>query len=544
MTTAGQFADTMLLADPVHTLAEQGSERAAITAVGIVDGTIAMVGTREDASAWTAESTVVIDLGSATLTPGLVDAHTHPVMGLDLTRGVDLNGYNTLEGAMGALAEYAATLGEDEWVLGWGLDPNVYGSAVMGNGPIQEAIGGRLCYITMFDSHSAVASDSALALAGIDGQRTFADASSIGIGDGGRPTGVLFESSAMALLQEVIPVESSAERVERLYELLGAMAASGLTGGHVLDMQPDTLELLEEIERSRELPIRLRVSPMLRPGFTPEYLDELIALQERHGRRWKIEGVKLMIDGTIDNGTAWLYEPDNRGESTGPLWLDINQYVKAVGYLHERNVATATHAIGDNGIGFVAETLAALVPNGTKHRIEHIETLPDDVLETIVRGGIAASMQPTHCTHYVAADHSDNWSHRLGSERANRAWRTRDLRERGATLALGSDWPIVPFDPRSIMADAQLRRPAGRVSASPVLPKQALTPRQALEGYTTEVAAAIGSTGGVIEVGQPADFSVFALDPLAASPDEFAEGAVMLTMIAGQVTSKDGSPVG
>lgn len=543
MTAVGTFADTVILAGRVHTLAPDRSpgrgpeDVDAVTAIGIIAGTIAMVGTQDQASSWADEFTTVIDLGDATLTPGLVDAHTHPVMGLDIARGADLNGYATLEGAMAALATHATTLEAGAWVMGWGLDPNVFGTTVMSNAPIHAAIGDRPTYITLFDSHSAVVSQSALSQAGIDGARSFTDASSIGIDDMGQPTGFLFESSAMALVQKVMPAESFSQRVERLYSLLGDMAANGLTGSHVMDLQPDTLALLDEIERTRELPIRLRVSPMVHAGYSEKVLTELVDLQTRHGRRWAVGGVKLMIDGTIDNGTAWLYEPDNRGESTGPLWLDTHQFVRAITYFHDRKIPTATHAIGDNGIDFVAETLAALAPNGTQHRIEHLETLPDDVLETIIRGNIAASMQPTHCTHYVAADHSDNWSHRLGTVRANRAWRTRDLKNAGAILALGSDWPIAPFNPREIMADAQLRRPAGRLLEPKILPEQALTALQALEGFTTEVAAAIGSTGGFIAVGQPADVSAFSIDPLVGDPDVFAESVVLLTMVAGVVTS-------
>ena len=109
------------------------------------------------------------------------------------------------------------------------------------------------------------------------------------------------------------------------------------------------------------------------------------------------------------------------------------------------------------------------------HRIEHIETIPADLIGRFRALDVTASMQPTHCTLYTSADHSDNWSERLGTERADRAFRCRDLRDAGARLALGSDWPVAPFDPRGVIADAQLRRPHGQPDAAPVLPDQALT---------------------------------------------------------------------
>ena len=107
------------------------------------------------------------------------------------------------------------------------------------------------------------------------------------------------------------------------------------------------------------------------------------------------------------------------------------------------------------------------------------------------RLGVAASVQPAHAT-YARADHSDEWSRRRGPERAARAWRCRDLRAAGATLVLGSDWPVAPCDPRRVLASAQLRRHPGDPGTPPVRPDQALTPLAALEGCTTHAALAAG----------------------------------------------------
>jgi predicted amidohydrolase YtcJ len=170
------------------------------------------------------------------------------------------------------------------------------------------------------------------------------------------------------------------------------------------------------------------------------------------------------------------------------------------------------------------------------HRIEHLETVPDELIGRFSRSGLIASMQPTHCTHYSRADHSDNWSTRLGTERANNAWRCADLRAAGTVLGLGSDWPIAPFEPLPILADAQLRRRSGRPGEQPIVPGQALTARQALEGYTSHAARAAGEwqVSGSITVGKRADFTVFDVDPLAAAPDDLAAARVLATFVDGQ----------
>jgi hypothetical protein len=252
-----------------------------------------------------------------------------------------------------------------------------------------------------------------------------------------------------------------------------------------------------------------------------------------------VAAVKLFIDGTIDNGTAWLYEPDTLGESTAPFWPDPAEYARAIAFFAERGVPTATHAIGDAGIGHVLDALLAIdsaIRSRAVHRIEHLETVPDELVARFADSGLVASMQPTHCTHYSRADQSDNWSVRLGPERAGRAWRCRDLLERARTLVLGSDWPIAPFAPLPIMAEAQLRRRAG-IREQPIIPSQALTRLQALEGYTSHAAHAAGAwaDSGSVAVGKRADLTFLELDPLTAEPDELAESAVLGTMVDGDV---------
>jgi predicted amidohydrolase YtcJ len=169
-----------------------------------------------------------------------------------------------------------------------------------------------------------------------------------------------------------------------------------------------------------------------------------------------------------------------------------------------------------------------------RHRIEHIETLPDSQVPRFAELGVVASMQPSH-TRYTRADHSDNWSTRLGHERADRAWRCRDLVDAGAVLTLGSDWPIAPFDPCGVMAEAQLRRPADLPDRAPVAPGQALTARQALHGYTTAPALAASAEhhSGRIAPGYRANLTAFAASPLRTPAADLPGIPVTLTVVDG-----------
>ncbi|AUZ34605.1 amidohydrolase [Arthrobacter sp. PGP41] len=509
--------------------------------IAINDGHIVAIGPTEEAEQWTPGAARVIDVGDATVTPGLIDAHIHPILGISIARGLDLNGITEFSEVRLALAEYAAQtphrIGRD-WLFAWGLDPVIFGEAEFSNDIFEGILDGELVYITLFDGHAALVSDAGLSLAGVTGREKLDSSGFIGTTADGKPNGMLYEMAAMELVQPKLPPLSFDERVNELDRLLRSMAEAGLVGGQMLDFgQADSLEVLEALEERGDLSIRLRISPWVMPGVSQEDLDRLLAMQGRHGRRWHVRGIKLMMDGTIDNGTAWLFAPDTHGESVDPLWPEPEGLSAAMRFFHDNSVPTATHAIGDRAVSHVARTVASLPPNGTIHRIEHIESIPDEVLNQVVESGATTSLQPTHCTLYSRADHTDNWSRRLGTERANHAWRTRDLREAGAVVALGSDWPIAPFDPRGVIAAAQTRRPAGRPDITPVQPQQALSARAALEGYTSQYWQSVGEEGGILRPGGRADLTVFAQNPLNATPDEFAAAPVILTMVDGDVVA-------
>ena len=132
--------------------------RPAASAVAITGGRITAVGDHHDIRQWRGNRTEVIDLGGATLTPGLTDSHMHPAMGLNLTAGVDLSACASLGSVRAALNAAAAAAGPDQWILGWGLDPNSFGTTPIGSDAIEDALGGRPACLNLFDGHSVIAS--------------------------------------------------------------------------------------------------------------------------------------------------------------------------------------------------------------------------------------------------------------------------------------------------------------------------------------------------------------------------------------------------
>ncbi|UQN14493.1 amidohydrolase [Gulosibacter sp. ACHW.36C] len=519
-------------------------ERVLGDTVAVADGQIAAVGEWEELRRAHTDAEV-LEYPGATITAGLIDGHSHPIWGLAMARGVDLTGLETRPEIIAALTSGAADLPEGEWLFGWGLAPNALEGPV-DNTTIHEAVGPDLpVYLMLFDAHSALLSDAALREVGVTEPHRTVDGGGFTARADGRLSGHALEFAAMGEIADLVPQEPLTTRADKLDALLHGMAATGLTSLVVADAQGGdaVTDVLEELERRGELPLRLRIAPWCTPDLSELQVRELVAGLGRHGRRWRYEGVKLFIDGTIDNGTAWLHEPDTEGEGRAGFWHDPQTYAARIQLLHSLGVPTLTHAIGDRGVRFVAETLAALPKTGVQHRIEHLELADDETVAILAEHNIAVCVQPTHCTLFVHPDQGDSWSQRLGEPRNQQGFRTGDFAAAGIVQALASDWPVAPYDPRITFADAQLRHPHDQDSPA-VGAQQALTPEQILAGYTTAGRASIGETGSGLRPGEPADLTIWAADPITASPHDVADIRILATTLDGVVVAQYASSKG
>ncbi|WP_022888122.1 amidohydrolase [Agromyces italicus] len=540
MTDRNIRPDRVIIADRVHTV---DSDNSTAEAVAISGRTIIAVGSRADVHSWDLSRAEVIELPGATLTPGFVDAHIHPIYGAEqLWRAVDLSGLDTLDELRTAIAAHAETLGPGGWIIGNRMPFHAFIGKTIRNEHFADIFGDLPAFLTFFDGHASIASEEALRLAGITGPIDFGNNSSIDVDEQGKPTGYLIESNAQSLVRDVIPPLTLESRKVAVLAALEKFAASGYTGLHAMDFSETDIEVLQALEADGDLPVRVRISPMWRSMDDWETtFKRFVDLQGLGGRRWKVEGVKMMLDGTVENGSAWLYESDIDGGGTLPYWVPSELYIRSVHALIENGIPVVTHAIGDRGVDFVLDVLESAPDLGRElvHRVEHVETIPDSTVPRFKQLGVAASMQPMHVLS-TSADESDLWSIKLGkgTDRAHAKWRIKDIWETGAIVALGSDWPVEEFDARQVFA-TNITRKRPFTDQAPIRPDQGLDAEITLRQFTQQVWASIGEPwNGMIKPGAIADLAAFAGDPLTLDPEEFAATPVVLTVVGGRVAHR------
>ena len=341
-------ADGAILGASIRTLDDS---RPAATALAWRDGVLVAVGDDAEVREHVGAGTRVIDGRGMAVVPGLTDSHIHPFWGTRVTRGIDLRPAATFEEVRARLA--AAPGGG--WVLAHSARYEAFDETGLRADAIAQAVGDRPAVIYFFDGHTALASHTALALAGIRGDRTFGESAAIVVDADGRPTGALLENAAMDLVNAVVPKWTEAERLDAYATTLRTLNSVGLTGAHVMIGTPELLDDVRALEERGELSLRMVVPMHQEPAITDEEVERRLAVAGERGRLWRAGTAKFFLDGVLESGTAWLLEPGRRARTRTPFWPSVARYSEAGAALHrgglQRDHARGRRRRGARGAG-------------------------------------------------------------------------------------------------------------------------------------------------------------------------------------------------
>lgn len=527
------------------------------TAVSIAGGRIEGVG-GEEVAAGAIES---IDARGGTILPGFDDAHIHLLGGAREANGTQLYPLQTVDAILDAIREHAAAHPDRPWVLGRGWLYAPFPGGLPTRELLDRAVPDRPAYMGCYDGHTGWANSVALRLAGVD-RDTPDPPNGVVVRDAaGEPTGVLKED-AQLLVERHIPVPTEAEDRASVRRAIAGLHSRGLTAAQDAWLTPGELAFWERVDADGDLHLRFRGALIMEPGQTlAEWRDRLQAYEAqayplRGGAHLDAGILKGFVDGVIEARTASMLEPYEDDTSRGlPAWEpdELNAFVAEA---DRRGWQVELHAIGDRGVRLALDSfeqaarvngpwagdpLGRGVAPGThdrRHRVEHIETIDPADIPRFGRLGVVASMQPYH------GDPSPNqitvWAGNIGPERASRAWAWTSIRRAGGTLAFGSDWPVVPYDPFIALNNAVNRQTTAGEPAGGWLPAERLPLHDALEAYTAGGAFAgfAEHRRGRIVTGMDADLVVVDRDLLAAGPSAIIGTGVALTVLDGRIVHR------
>ncbi|CAM01590.1 hypothetical protein A8924_2679 [Saccharopolyspora erythraea NRRL 2338] len=485
---------TLLLGGRIHSPA--GPD---VTAMAVIDGTVAWVGSDQVGRALHPDAEVV-DLGGAFVTPAFVDAHVHATSTGLLLNGLDLTGCASLTEFLHALRDHVEEHpGSLVWGHGW--DETWWPERrPPTRSEIDSAAAGAAVYLSRIDVHSALVSSALV-------ERAPLARGAEGWSQEGPLTRVAHHHARSAARESL----SSAQRREAQLEFLRDVASKGVACVHEC-AGPD-------ISGADDLADLLDVAAK---GGLPEvvgYWGELGALERARELGVRGLGGDLFVDGAIGSRTAALHEPYTDDPSTsGVLYLDAQAVAEHLVECTRNGLQAGFHVIGDAGVAEVAEgfrraaeTVGVPALAGARHRLEHLEMIDAEQAAELGRYGVAASVQPAFDAAWGGTE--DMYARRLGTARGTRLNPFSQLAASGVLLAFGSDAPVTPVDPwRSVQAAVNHRTEGFGIS-----------PRAAFTAHTKGGWRAAGVDDGVtgtLVPGAPATYAVWdAGELVVAAPD-------------------------
>lgn len=508
------------------------------TSVATLGDRIIAVGSDADCVAALPTDHEIVDVGGRTLSPGLVDAHLHPLIMAVFEQQLLLDQCGCLADVFDLVAERALQGDDGTAIMGFQLDDAVLAERRLPTAIELDACGrGRPVILVRRDGHHAVASTSALVAAGFDRPGNEPAGGVVERDASGRPIGLVRENAVAPLLALMpdLDLDGLALGVDAWADRLVRQGVTGISAicqttaegpsGVAGELEVYGWEMFVD-----RVPFDVQTI-LVAPDLAAVDAARSTSLHAP-ARRRRVDAVKLFIDGTLGGHTACMHQPfSDRPETAGMRTMDSDEAERRTREAHARGLAVCVHAIGDRANREAAEMFRRVVaddPGPHRHRVEHASVLDDPTVELLAELGVSAVVQP------ISLRSERHWlRRRVGDERMMRTYPFRSLLDAGVNVAGSSDAPIERTDPFAAMA-AATERMAGHEP-------QAISATEALGLYTTGAARARGceTDQGAIRVGGLADLVVLSADPRTSSPDQLERIDVLSTVIGGAECYRD-----
>jgi predicted amidohydrolase YtcJ len=523
-------------------------------AVAVDAGRFVAVGRNEEILALAGASTKRIDLGGKTVVPGLIEAHAHPEEAAVSELDGDIPDVGSVTELLDWIKRQAALRPQGSWIVHPKLFPTRL--AEMRQPTLAELDAAAPDHpVFLNGTYGGAINSAAMRASGIT-----AETADPGIlkDAAGRPNG-LIRHTAFSLLKRPPSrqpaLEERAAAVAALFDRYHSVGFTSVTSGAA---GPDDIALYQYMRRNALLSMRMFLHihgeiPAERRSF-----DEFRKILKSwgystgFGDEWlRIGALKLILDGGILTGTAYLREPWGMGarkiygiddpEYRGVLRFETGDLKYLVQAGAERGWKVAAHATGGGAVDQLLDALEAvdrLSPVAPlRCSVIHGNFFTPDCIVRMKRLNVIADVQPA----WFYKD-ADAMLAILGPERIRSFNAYRSLIESGVVVSAGSDHmvkldPMTSINPYSPWLGIWTMVTRKTARGSVIVPEEAISREQALRCYTVNNAYSSfeEELKGSIEPGKLADLVVLDRDYFNCPVDEIREIRSILTVVGGKV---------
>lgn len=499
-------------------------------AIAISNGKIIAVGSDSDILHLAGSATRKINIGGKTITPGFIDAHSHPASsGRAHLRNVDCD-LRSIKAIKDAIKNQSNNKSSGEWISGFKYDDTKTADGrYINRYDLDEVTPDHPIIIRHRGGHTAYTNSMALQLAKIDKNTPDPPGGQIIRDENGEPTGLLKEK-AVGLVYDLIPNEFTAEDNQAGVKLITQMMAkSGVTS--VTDAYGNQAFLSAYRDAYKANELSMRINCMI--GYFE--IDSMIeqGIKTGDGDEWiRIGGMKLTCDGSISERTARLSEPYiGRPDDFGIIVMDEEELYSYAIKAQKANWQIGIHANGDVGIDKslnVFERVQKEHPRqDPRFRLEHCTVVNADLIQRIKK--LNAIPCPFSTYVYFHGEKMVNY----GQERLENMFAVKSFLDAGINVTQTSDYPPGPYEPMMALQSSVTRTD---MSGNVWGPSQKISVEEAIKVGTINGAYASYEEDikGSLETGKLADLVVLEKDPTKVDPTTIIDIKIERTMVDGK----------
>ncbi len=495
-------------------------------AFAIKDGKFVAIGTSESIQNKFLADTI-IDANGKTLLPGFIDAHCH-FYGLGLNQNkVDLVGTASFDEVMKRVLDFQNKR-NTSFIIGRGWDQNDWEDKAFPNKNLLDKLFPKTpVVLTRIDGHAMLCNQAALDLANITINTPFEGGDILK--ENGKLTGILIDNP-MSLITKHFPEPTKQEQINALLEAQEICFDLGLTTVSDAGLDRDVIELIDELQKSGKL--NMRIYAMV--SVSKENLDYYLLKGKIKTDKLNIQSIKVYADGALGSRGAALKQSYSDEENHfGTMVIGNKDYKNIANRIANSDYQMNTHAIGDSANRVVLQTYKDVLKGKTNRRwrVEHAQVITDNDFEFFKDENIMPSIQPTHATSdmYWAED-------RLGKGRIKGAYAYKKLLNAHGKIALGTDFPVEQVSPFLTFYAAVVRQDLEQYPKDGYQMENALTREETLKGMTIWAAYSNFEEHekGSIEVGKFADFILLDKDLMEVEAKDIPKIKVVHTFVDGE----------